>query len=335
MWRWTLRTSSLKALRFTGWHISRKLSVDTPYAVSVLIGALLGVGLYFALAPHLRSHITALPSLQRTGPDLNSAATRPDAVRPKTALGEVARPRAPVPAIQDVPRPAAPVATPTLRMQGAGERLAPQTKPIRRPAARSAARRTKPPVSRPVQIPKPEGVRRGPDLVPRGLPAVLPPVSAPPEGGPRYLVEVGPVPTQERAAEIVRQLAAAGFGGRMSIIHETRTSHYQVVSETVPLTVAKRRVTVLTQLGFKPELWALAGGFAQLRFGPFATQQEAERLAERVRVTGYAFAAVVQAGGTAYVITTGPHSQDVVDAIQAVLRLRFRSMLPVTVSPLN
>ncbi len=72
-----------------------------------------------------------------------------------------------------------------------------------------------------------------------------------------------------------------------------------------------------------------------MRFGAFASHQEAERLAARVRITGYAFAAVMQEGGTAYVITLGPHRQDTADLIQAMLRSRFRWMLPVTVTPAN
>lgn len=116
---------------------------------------------------------------------------------------------------------------------------------------------------------------------------------------------------------------------------EPRSSHFQVVSETVPLAVAERRVAVLTQLGFRPQMRTLAGGFAQLRFGVFASQQEAEVLATRVRATGYAFAAVVRDGGTVYVITLGPHRQDTVDLIQGMLRSRFRWMLPVTVTAAN
>ncbi len=147
------------------------------------------------------------------------------------------------------------------------------------------------------------------------------------------MVQVGPIAGEERAADIVRQLAVGGFLARLASIHESGPSSYQVVSETVPLAVAERRMVVLTQLGFRPQLRVLAGGFAQMRFGAFASQQEAEVLAERVRTTGYAFAAVVREGGTTFLITLGPHREDTVEAIQTFLRVRFRWMLPVSVTP--
>lgn len=146
---------------------------------------------------------------------------------------------------------------------------------------------------------------------------------------------MGPVTDRDRAAEIVRQLALAGFAAGVTNREEPGPPHFQVISETVPLAVAERRVIVLTQLGFHPKLRELAGGFAQLRFGAFASQREAEFLATRVRITGYSFAAAVREGGTVYVITLGPLRQDTVETIQAMLRSLFRWMLPVTVSPAN
>ncbi|MGQ0550883.1 MAG: SPOR domain-containing protein [Armatimonadota bacterium] len=163
--------------------------------------------------------------------------------------------------------------------------------------------------------------------------AAPPPNPLPNDEAPQYIVQVGPVAGEERAAEIVRQLALAGFLARLANTQESGLSRYQVISETVPFAVAERRVIILTQLGFRPQLRMLAGGFAQLRFGAFTSQEEAELLAGRVRTTGYAFAAVVREGGTTYLITLGPHREDAVETIQALLRTRFRWMLPVTVRP--
>lgn len=161
------------------------------------------------------------------------------------------------------------------------------------------------------------------------------PTPVPDEQGPRYMIQVGPVADRDRAAEIISQLALAGFAARMISREEPGAAHFQVVSETVPLAIAERRVIALTQLGFRPQLQILAGGLAQLRFGEFASEREADLLARRVRTTGYSFAAVVREGGIVYVITLGPHQQDTVEIIQRVLRSRFRGMVPVSVTPAN
>ena len=307
-----------------------------PYAISVAVGALLGIGLFFLLAPRLQPRLgTPAPS----NPPAPAGWTRIEVNDPPAAPHVAVEDRLDVP--RAVVRSAKP-AVPALQqwtefrkqerraLAHPQRRVNPQRK-VNAPLRVQTERRVNP-------RPKPGGAGR--------VRAATPPIPAPPapviaptpnpvpnDEGPRYIVQVGPVAGEERATEIVRQLALAGFFARLASAQEPRPSHYQVISETVPLAVAERRMVVLTQLGFRPQLRVLAGGFAQLRFGAFTSQQEAELLAERVRTTGYAFAAVVREGGTAYLITLGPHREDTVEAIQAFLRTRFRWMLPVTVSP--
>ncbi|HEV8338562.1 MAG TPA: SPOR domain-containing protein [bacterium] len=149
------------------------------------------------------------------------------------------------------------------------------------------------------------------------------------------MIQVGPVADRDRAVEIVNHLALAGFAAGIVAREEPILPHFVVVSETVPIAVAERRLIALTQLNFNPQLRPLAGGYAQLRFGTFASQHEADRLARAVRITGFAFAAVVREGGTVYLVTLGPHRPEAVETIQRLLRSRFRGMLAVTVTPTN
>ncbi|MGQ0570199.1 MAG: SPOR domain-containing protein [Armatimonadota bacterium] len=180
--------------------------------------------------------------------------------------------------------------------------------------------------------------------MPPSPPAPLsPPVGDPaiPVPGPQaeravlYMVQVGPVSDQERAAEIVRELSLAGFDPAVNTIYGSSAPEFQVVSETISTSVAERRIAVLTALGFDPELRTFAGGLAQLRFGPFASRSAAEVLARRVRLTGYSYAAVVREGGTLYIVTLGPHSQAAVAAITGMLSSRFRAMIPVAARPID
>ncbi|MGH2372150.1 MAG: SPOR domain-containing protein [bacterium] len=311
--------------------------MDMQYAISVSVGALLGVGLFFLLAPRLQPPpVTPAASI----PPLASGGwTRIDVNDPPPAPQVAVEDRLDVPrAVVRSAKPAAPVHQQWAEFRMQERRaLAPPQRRVNSQRQLNTPRRVH--IERRVNPrPKLGAAERVPAATPP-TPAPPAPVIAPPpnplpnDEAPRYIVQVGPVAGEDRAAEIVRQLALAGFLARLASTQQPGPAHYQVVSETVPVAVAERRMVVLTQLGFRPQLRILAGGFAQLRFGAFTSQHDAELLAERVRTTGYAFAAVVREGGTAYLITLGPHREDTVESIQAFLRTRFRWMLPVTVSP--
>lgn len=303
---------------------------DAPYAVSILIGALLGVGLFFILAPRLEPPpLIAVPSDQ-TDPGMTS--------RPTVAETEGRRPDSPRTIVPGSPKP--PTQTrPDRSGSGQQDRRVVPVRPVN--LLRSATPlRPATPLRTPGFLATTTGERTGVEVVQSTPRPTLPssgiaqaPTPSPYAQGRRYIIQVGPVADRDRATEIVRQLAFAGFDAGVTSREEPGPPHFQVISETVPLGVAERRVIALTHLGFRPQLRTLAGGFAQLLFGAFASQREAELLAERVRITGYAFAAVVREGGTVYVITLGPHRKDTVETI--LFRMQFRWMLPVTVSLAN
>lgn len=302
--------------------------MDVPYVVSVLVGAFLAVGLFFSLTPRLKSPSAVTPEFPEEfpRPDIAQVAVPPE----RTDTGLNSRPIA----VQS--ESGHPGSLPQTIVPGA--KSSAQSQPDRRVLpVRPASRRTPGLPARTGREKTTGGVAQltppqaPPDSGGSGI--VQTPAPSPDEQGPRYIIQVGPVADQERAAEIVRQLALAGFQAKVTSRDEPGPPRFQVVSEMVPLTVAERRAGALIDLGFHPQVQRLAAGFARLRFGSFASQREAELLARRVRTTGYSFAAAVREGGNVYVITLGPHRQDTVEAIQGVLRSRFRWMLPVTVSP--
>lgn len=297
------------------------------YAISILVGAVLGAGLFFLLLPPSQPPSIAMvsseaPDTESDGPftpaaeDLGSAppavltTPAPQARQERTGPGQQGRGVHPVRRV-DPPRPLA-LPTPAI--------------PLRTSA-----------LSPPIDRTEKSVVETPPASVPTRLEPAIVQVPTPPptEQGPQFMVQVGPVADRDRAAEIVNHLALVGFAAAMLATEDSVPAHFVVISDTVPLAVAERRLIALTQLNFRPQLRTLASGYAQLRFGAFASQEEADRLARAVRITGFAFAAVVREGGTVYVVTLGPHRPEAVETIQRALRSRFRAMLPVTVTPTN
>lgn len=297
--------------------------IDGPVALSVLAGVLVGAVLLFLLAPLLKSS-----SIIRV---LSETSAEEIAVRPTPPAGglpfDAARP-----AVLRTPSPQQTPPAPPLAAKG----TPPAAKAATPPPRAALPRQTVGP------LPTTGGTERGPEATP---PASIPtnpapeivqaPTPVPTEQGPQFMIQVGPIADRDRAAEIVNHLALIGLAAGMLVREEPVPPHFVVISDTVPLAVAERRAAALTQLGFHPQLRTLAGGYAQLRFGAFASQQEADRVARAVRITGFAFAAVVREGGTVYIITLGPLRSESVETVQRALRSRFRGMLPVAVSPTN
>ncbi len=194
------------------------------------------------------------------------------------------------------------------------------------------------PVRRRPQQASPTPVSPNPPL--QALPATRPPEAAaaspPPtpasapardENEPFLLVQVGPVASQELAAEIAGELTLGGFVPHTSRREEP--SRFQVVTEPLPRTIADRRAAVLAQQGLRPSVRALTGGLAQLDFGAFPSGEAAEAVAKRVRTLGFS-AIVAREGGTVYIITLGPYRQS---AVESIARLISRFKAAVTVSP--
>lgn len=146
---------------------------------------------------------------------------------------------------------------------------------------------------------------------------------------PFYLVQVGPITDVGRVSEIAGELTLSGYAAAVSRRGDSQS--FQVVSETLPQSVARRRAQALTALGFRSRLVSGARGVAQLEFGVFPSLEGAEALAGRIRTHGYR-ATVVRAAGSLYMITLGPYRQSVTDTIVKLIRSRFGAGLGVTVN---
>jgi len=91
-----------------------------------------------------------------------------------------------------------------------------------------------------------------------------------------------------------------------------------VVSEPLPRNVAEDLGAALAGRGFRGQLEPLAGGTAQLLFGAFISQKDAEVLSQRITAQGYDVWVV--RGGPAYMLQLGPYPQSSVEAITGILK---------------
>ena len=153
---------------------------------------------------------------------------------------------------------------------------------------------------------------------PAPAPQAAPPPPARPAPGavnPLYSVRIGPVSDRDRASAIAKQLAAGGFSPTLS----TQTGPiFRVVSEPLPRNVAEDLAAALAGRGFRSQTEPLAGGTAQLLFGTFTSQKDAEALSQRITALGYDV--WVARGGPAYTLQLGPYPQSSVEAITGILK---------------
>ncbi len=203
---------------------------------------------------------------------------------------------------------------------------APTEKPLRR------GRRSEVPVPRVTPIPAPVK----PQVTPTPPPVAIAPTPTPtatPEpqdvNKPLYSVQVGRIRDSERASELAGRLTLAGYAASLNRGEEP--VGFRVMSAPLPRNVAERRAAVLEERGFRSRLHPLAAGLAQLEFGVFVTEPNAEALARRIRAQGFD-ATVVREGGLYYVIRLGPYGQSAVDAIVKIVS-SFDTSLAVSVSP--
>ncbi len=208
-------------------------------------------------------------------------------------------------------------------------RQQPTVSPIAR-AVPTPARIPPQPVLRtppPAPVPPQPALRTPPAATPAPQASIAEP--SPDANEPFYLVQVGPISDAGRVSEIAGELTLSGYAAAVSRRGDSQS--FQVVSETLPRSVARRRAQALTALGFRSRLVSVTRGVAQLEFGVFPSLEGAEALAGRIRTHGYR-ATVVRAAGSLYMITLGPYRQSVTDTIVRLIRSRFGAGLAVTVN---
>jgi len=121
------------------------------------------------------------------------------------------------------------------------------------------------------------------------------------------------LPDRDRAAALARKLAAGGFSPRTI----TTRPAFRVVSEPLPRNAADGLSATLTARGFRCSVQPLTSDTAQVLFGTFTTQKEADALAQRVEATGYD--AWVR-GSTVFVLEMGQNTQSTIDTMTGVVR---------------
>src|SRR5207237_8688667 len=84
------------------------------------------------------------------------------------------------------------------------------------------------------------------------------------------------------------------------------------------LPIAEDLAAALAGRGFRSQTEPLAGGTAQLLFGTFTSQKDAEALSQRITALGYDV--WVARGGPAYTLQLGPYPQSSVEAITGILK---------------
>ena len=217
------------------------------------------------------------------------------------------------------PTPAAKrqAAPPVSKRQTAPPRPAPAPQAVTPPPA-PAPQASPPPAPAPQASPPPPVPTRptAPPPAPAPQASTPPPTKpAPVTANPLYTVRVGPVFDRDRASAIAKQLAAGGFSPTIS----TQSGPvFRVVSEPLPRNVAEDLGATLAGRGFRGQLELLAGGTAQLLFGAFISQKDAEALSQRITAQGYDVWVV--RGGPAYMLQLGPYPQSSVEAITGILK---------------
>ncbi len=215
------------------------------------------------------------------------------------------------------------VTTPTLRPQ-------PRTQPSPVPTEKPLRRGRRSEVPAPRATPTPAPVKPQPTATPAPLAVTPTPTPEPHDvNKPLYLVQVGRIRDSERASELAGRLTLAGYAASLNRGEEP--VGFRVMSAPLPRNVAERRAATLEERGFRSRLQPLAAGLAQLEFGLFPSEQNAEALAKRIRTQGFDVT-VVREGGLYYVIRLGPYGQSAVDAIVKIVS-SFDAALAVSVSP--
>ena len=248
------------------------------------------------------------------------------APQPSTSKRQTAPPRpAPAPRASPAPAPARQVAppppAPAPQVAPPPPARAPQASPPQAappPPAQAPQAAPPPPAPAPQASPPPPAPAR-PTAPP---PTPAPQASTPPPAKPApavstslYTVRVGPVSDRDRASAIAKQLTAGGFSPTIT----TQSGPvFRVVSEPLPRSVAEDLGATLTGRGFRSQLEPLAGGTAQLLFGTFIAQKDADVLAQRITAQGYDVWVV--RGGPAFTLQLGPYPQSSVETITGILK---------------
>ena len=285
-----------------------------------------------APAPPIRKPIEAIapPAVpQPADVALPSVKLLPPAARPVRPSGSQMLPPSPASKRQTAPpsvkrqaappRPApAPQATPPAAPARQTAPPPPAPAPQAAPAPPAPTQAAPPPPASAPQASPPTAPARPITPPPARAPQAAPPPPARPAPGavnPLYSVRIGPVSDRDRASAIAKQLAAGGFSPTIS----TQTGPiFRVVSEPLPRNVAEDLAAALAGRGFRSQTEPLAGGTAQLLFGTFTSQKDAEALSQRITALGYDV--WVARGGPAYTLQLGPYPQSSVEAITRILK---------------
>lgn len=230
--------------------------------------------------------------------------TIPPALQSTSSSSREMKAQSPSPALQPVPVPSE---RPIERAPGATAGVSPETPPSINPQTHSAP-------SRGTAVPAPQPT----------------PASPPPVAGtdPLYVVQVGPIVDAEQVSAIIGELTRGGFAP--IVRKRDEPLRFRVSSDPHASSVVERRAAMLREQGFYPIVRALNDGLAELEFGRFASQRDAEVLAKRIRLQGF-LTVVAREGGTFYTITLGPHRLRDIDAITTILKSRVRTASMVTV----
>jgi hypothetical protein len=143
--------------------------------------------------------------------------------------------------------------------------------------------------------------------------APAPPISPQPADPNRLYTVRAVLSDSDRASAIAKQLLVGGF----SEAKVTVQSGFRVVSEPLPRSVAEGLVSTLAERGFHSQVEPLAGDAAQLLFGIFTSQKEAEVLSQRITAAGYD---VWVREGAVYMLQFGQYPQSSVNAITTIIK---------------
>jgi cell division septation protein DedD len=174
-----------------------------------------------------------------------------------------------------------------------------------------------PPASPPQPSPPPPPPPTQPSPPPRPSTPPSAPQTPPPADNRLYTVQIA-VSDSDRAAAIAK-LLTGGLPQTIatSDIKVNSQRGFRVVSEPLPRSVAQDLVTSLAGRGIRTYIEPLGGDTVQLIFGSFASQRDAEALAQRITAQGYD--AWVREGPV-YTLQLGPYPQASVNSITGIVR---------------
>ena len=186
---------------------------------------------------------------------------------------------------------------------------APQAAP---PPPASPPRPSSPPPAPPAQPSPPSPAAPQPSTPPPS-----PPQTPPPPDNRLYTVQIA-VSDRDRASAIAK-LLVGGLPQTIatSDIKVNSQAGFRVVSEPLPRSVAEGLVTTLAGRGIHTYIEPLGGDSVHLVFGSFASQKDADALAQRISAQGYD--AWVREG-TVYTLQIGPYPQSSVKTITGIVK---------------